>query len=150
MNSTSALKTGVLVSLLLSLGLTTAYATPKQRTIWIDRDDYLADPSQTAACEDQANTGDDSNPLAGGDALSIIKNVATKALVPPNQIDGCMQSKGYLKKMVTGSTHKTDRLSTTTTKLPATTELPTTTLLITARKLSKFMYVGVRICPDVA
>ena len=98
MNSTSALKMGVLVSLLLSLGLTTAHAAPKQRTIWVDREGYLADPSDTADCEDQLNTADDSNPLAGKDALSIITNVATKALVPPPQIDSCMQGKGYIKK----------------------------------------------------
>lgn len=36
MNSNSALKMSLLVSLLLSLGLTTAQAAPKQSTIWVD------------------------------------------------------------------------------------------------------------------
>ncbi|MCX7068937.1 MAG: hypothetical protein NTW85_14755 [Methylococcales bacterium] len=92
---------GVLLIVMASAGLTAAQAAPKQRTVWIDRENYLADPSATADCEDQANTGDEAP--AGTDALSILKNVATKALIPPNQIDSCMQQKGYTKKVVTGS-----------------------------------------------
>jgi hypothetical protein len=98
----STLKMGVLVSLLVSLGLGVAQAAPKQRTIWVDRDNYLADPSANADCEDQMNTGDDNQP-AKNDALSILKDVATKALVQPNAIDSCMQNKGYIKKVITGS-----------------------------------------------
>ena len=98
----STLKMGLLVSLLVSLGLGVAQAAPKQRTIWVDRDNYLADPSANADCEDQMNT-DDNNQPAKNDALSILKDVATKALVPPNAIDGCMQNKGYIKKVITGS-----------------------------------------------
>jgi hypothetical protein len=93
---------GVLLIVMVSAGLTAAQAAPKQRTVWIDRENYLADPSATADCEDQANTGDET-PAAGNDALSILKNVATKALIPPTQIDNCMQQKGYTKKVVTGS-----------------------------------------------
>ena len=92
---------GVLLIVMASAGLTAAQAAPKQRTVWIDRENYLADPSATADCEDQANTGEEAP--AGNDALSILKNVATKALIPPNQIDSCMQQKGYTKKVVTGS-----------------------------------------------
>jgi len=78
-----------------------AHAAPKQRTIWVDREGYLADPSETAECEDQANAGDEVP--AGKDVLSIMKDVATKALISPTQMNSCMQNKGYLKKVVTGS-----------------------------------------------
>jgi hypothetical protein len=100
---TPYLKTvGVVLTIMVSTGLTAAHAAPKQRTVWIDRENYLADPSATAACEDQVSSSDET-PAAGNDALSILKDVATKALIPPNQIDSCMQQKGYTKKIVTGS-----------------------------------------------
>jgi hypothetical protein len=82
---------GLLLTVMVSVGLTSAHATPKQRTIWVDRDSYLADPSETADCEDQANTADEVP--AGQDVMSILKNVATKTLIPSNQIDSCMQQK---------------------------------------------------------
>ena len=98
----NSIKMSLLVGLLVSMGFTTAHAAPKQRTVWTDRDGYLADPSATADCEDQSNAGNESEGKSK-DVLGMIKDVATQTLLTPAQMDNCMQQKGYSKKTVTGS-----------------------------------------------
>ena len=95
MNST--LKLSVLVALI--LGVSSVYAAPKQRTVWVDRDGYLADPSVQADCEDQA-TPDNPQQGKNKDVIGIIQDIATQALAGSGQIDGCMQQHGYMKKTV--------------------------------------------------